>query len=68
MVFLRQAHIYLLLVILLEKSVDIKSPAVQDIFLTVVEPIEIITGWCGDRVYSLAGQRASGGAAILVKQ
>lgn len=60
MVFVRRDHIYLLLAALLEKSVHIKSPAVQDIYVTVVEPTEVITGWCGKPVYSLAGQIVSG--------
>ena len=44
----------------MEKSVEIKSSAVQNIFLTIVEPIKVITVWRGNPVYSLAGQRGAG--------
>lgn len=53
---------------LLGKSVEIKSPAVPNIFLTVVEPIRVITVCCGCPVHSSPGHTASGGAAPLVKQ
>lgn len=53
---------------LLGKSVEIKSPAVPNIFLTVVEPIKVITVCCGCPVHSSPGHTAPGGAAPLVKQ
>lgn len=61
---MRPASIYLVLTLLLEKSAEIKSPAVQNIFLTVVEPIKVIAMVCGNPVYR---QIASGGAVALVK-
>ena len=65
---MKQATIYPLLILSLEKSVEIKSPAILNIFLTVVKPIKVTTVCGACPVHSLPGQIASAGAVPLVKQ